>query len=73
MPICVTKLMHYQGLCNELIDLVEEDKGKYFLSTHYEQPGTGKYAYIIFHRYLHTEGRYLCPHFTKEEIKIQKV
>lgn len=72
MHICVTKLMPYQGLCNELIDLEEEDKGKYFLSTHYE-PGIGEYAYIISHLYLYTGSGYQCPHLTKEEIEIRKV
>lgn len=46
MQICVTKLIHEQGLRNELNGLEEKDKGKYFLSAH-DKPGRRKHGSCI--------------------------
>lgn len=46
MQICVTKLIHKQGLRNELNDLEGKDKGKGFLSAH-GKPGRRKHGLCI--------------------------
>ena len=49
MQICATELIHYQGLCHKPIDLEEEDKRKYFLSTHYTLGMRDYGSYVICH------------------------